>query len=133
MWRVGLRALIILAVAFLLGFAVYRLGEAYGQPRIPGLAARPFGERAFGVPEREFRGAPDFDRRLAEAALGRERFEGRGFARGPEGFDREGLFVLRGLFGLVNNLLTVTVVLIAVVLLRKGWQWASRSPREATP
>jgi|GEM_PF-4189352 len=133
MWRVGLRALIILAVAFLLGFAVYRLGEAYGQPRIPGLAAQPFGERAFGVPEREFRGAPDFDRRLAGVALERERFEGRGFEGGPDGFEREGPFVLRGLFGLAANLLLVTVVLIAVVLLRKGWRWASRSSRGATP
>ncbi len=133
MVRVALRAFIILAVAFLLGLALYRLGQAYGQSRFLAPAARPFGERAVGAPARDFMEASGFDRRLAGAVLERERFEGRGFGRGPEGFGREGRFVLRGLFGLMSNLLMVTVILVAVVLLRKGWQWSMRSRRGATP
>lgn len=118
--RVFARALVILAVAFLAGFGLYRLGQAYGSAVVPE-RARPFrgwGEFAEGV------------RLAARPELGRpgEFGEGRAFPGGRGRFEggEHAVNLMRGLFGLLNNLITVTVIIVPVVVLAKGVRWVRR-------
>lgn len=117
--RVFARALVILAVAFLAGFGLYHLGQAYGSALVPE-GARPFREGRVFAGDVRLAARPEFGR----PEIG----ERRGFPGGRERFEggEHGVNLTRGLFGLLANLLTVTAVLVPVVVLTKGVGWVRR-------